>query len=275
MTWQAPEVDLARANVYRYLALATLPSDDARFARLLDPGFGSLVRRAVEWVRTDPLFAPSQTGPDELWPGELEAHDLFALGGGIEQAHVELFGLSISKTCPPYGGEYYPNRDITYRSQRLADVAGFYRAFGLERAGSARERLDHLSFEAEFMQILVVRQLYAQRNRLPAEAVEICRDAQRRFFVDHLGWWLPAFGVQLEARAESFPFYASLGRLARGWAAAERAVLGVAPFTELPVATVDAYEPEGAGFTCGPVSGDATEGPAELVSLGRSPSVAE
>ena len=41
----------------------------------------------------------------------------------------------------------------------LADIAGFYGAFGLDRSPSAHDRLDHLSFEAEFLEILIAREL--------------------------------------------------------------------------------------------------------------------
>ena len=82
-----------------------------------------------------------------------------------------------------------------------------------------------------------------------------CRQAQRRFFAEHLGWWLPAFGNQLEARTTS-SFYKGFARFVRGFAAAERAALGLPPFTELPVAHPDSYEPEGACFECQLNSGD-------------------
>ena len=109
------------------------------------------------------------------------------------------FGHSISKDCPPYENEYYASRDVTFRSQRLADIAGFYHAFNLDRSSTARDRIDHLSFEAEFVQILIARQLYATDQGLDDAHAESCRQAQRRFFAEHLGWWLPAFGNHLEA----------------------------------------------------------------------------
>ncbi|MFQ5742908.1 MAG: molecular chaperone [Acidobacteriota bacterium] len=243
-------VDLARANVYRYLGVACLPPDEPRFELLSDDRFRPLVSAAINWMREDPRFHPQRLGPGELHPCRLDSTSLFPDGENPGKAYLDAFGHSISKDCPPYENEYCANRDITFRCQRLADIAGFYRAFGLGRSAEARERLDHLSFEAEFMQILIARQLHAIEAELGESCAEVCRRAQRRFFIEHLGWWLPAFGLQLGARAPS-PLYAGLARLVRALAAAERAVFQLSPFTELPAARPDTYKPEGDGFGCG------------------------
>ncbi len=78
--------------------------------------------------------------------------------------------------------------------------------------------------------------------------------SQRRFFIEHLGWWLPAFGVQLETRARS-EYYRGLAGFVRAFSAAERAVLEIAPFTEPPSPHLGAAEPDGACFSCG-LAGD-------------------
>jgi len=240
--------DLARANLYRYLSLAPLPPADPRFDLLRQPEFRAVVAEAWNWVREDPMFQPAELGPGELRPSDVDSASLFP-GDDEESAYLEVFGHSISKDCPPYETEYHANHDITFRSQRLADVAGFYRAFGLDRSDNLRERVDHLSFEAEFAQILIARQLYATDSGMEDAHADVCQEAQRRFFAEHLGWWLPAFGVQLEARTGSV-FYTGLARFVRAFTAAERALLGLPCFTELPVAQPDEYEPQGACFDC-------------------------
>lgn len=241
--------DLARANLYRYLSLAPLPPADPRFALLRKPEFRAVVEEAWNWAREDPMFQPAELGPGELQPYDVDSATLFP-GDDEDAAYLEAFGHSISKDCPPYETEYCANHDVTFRSQRLADVAGFYRAFGLDRSDNLRERVDHLSFEAEFAQILIARQLYAADQGLEEAHAEVCQAAQRRFFAEHLGWWLPAFGVQLEARTGS-GFYKGLARFVRAFTAAERAVLGLPCFTELPVTQPDEYEPQGSCFDCG------------------------
>lgn len=257
-------LDLARANLYRYLSLALLPPSDERFAALYDPDFRAVTTAAVDWLRTDSSFHPQALGPGELHPAQFEATRLFPNEEHICEAYLEVFGHTISKECPPYEGEYYANSDITFRSQKLADVAGFYRAFGLDRRAKARERIDFLSFEAEFMEIVIARQLYATGEGLGAESVDVCMQSQRRFFIEHLGWWLPAFGVQLEARTHS-DYYRTLAGFVCAFAAAERAVLSIAPFTELPSPHLDAPQPEGACFSCGPAGEGGCQAPTESV----------
>lgn len=248
-----PAVHLARANVYRWLAVATLSPEDPRTALLRDEGFHEAVAAAIGWMRDDPAFHPAELGPGELSPAELDPAWLAPEGEAPGESYWRVFGHSISKTCPPYELEYSPNTDINFRSQRLADAAGFYRAFGLERAEGARERLDHLSFQAEFMQIAIARELYARDHDLGGTAndlVELCRRCQRQFFIEHLGWWLAAFGARLSERHDA-PFYRGMGRLLQGFVAAERAVLSVPPFTDLPDVHPDSYEAEGSCFDCG------------------------
>lgn len=266
-----PAADLARANLYRYLSLAPLPPRDPRFELLRNPDFRAVVTAALDLIRDDPAFRPAELGPGELDPTDIEATVLFPDEEGVSDFYLEVFGHSISKDCPPYENEYYASQDVTFRSQRLADIAGFYHAFNLDRSSTARDRIDHLSFEAEFLQILIARQLYATDQGLDDAHADSCRQAQRRFFAEHLGWWLPAFGNQLEARAAS-TFYTGFARFVRGFAAAERAALGLPPFTELPVAHPDSYEPEGACFECQLNSGDESSLPLASPSpAGREP----
>lgn len=237
-------VGLARAAAWRYLQAAVQPPGDDRFRVLVEGPFRDVVLGAAGWMRADPAFRPQRLGPGEADPARIDPPSLLPRpgDGSIRADHRDLFGHSVSKDCPPYGGEYHPNTDITFRSQRLADVAGFYRAFGLDRAADARERHDHLAFEAAFMETVIARELYAIREGLGEERVEVCRRAQRDFFVDHLGWWLPAFGLRLSSLRPR-GFYGALGRWIRALVAVERAVLDVPPFDELPVAKVDDYDP--------------------------------
>lgn len=243
-------LNLARANLYRYLSLAPLPPSDRRFAALYDPDFRAVTTAAVNWLRDDSRFHPQALGPGELHPSQLDASRLFPDNEDTPSAYLEVFGHTISKECPPYESEYYGNSDITFRSQKLADIAGFYRAFGLDRRAEARERIDFLSFEAEFMEIVIARQLYADQEGLGDERVQVCLQSQRRFFIEHLGWWLPTFGVQLEDRTSS-DYYRGLADFVRAFTAAERATLKVPLFTEPASLHPDARDPEGACFSCG------------------------
>lgn len=223
---------LARRDLYVFVSIVGMPSDDSAVQALAQPEFQRCVHAAADLVRCDPSFHPARLGPGEVHPSLIPCDTLFESVTASPNEYSSLFGPGPAADCTPYETEYCPSRDVTYRSQQMADVAGYYRAFGLKRSDSAKERLDHVSLEAEFMSVLISREMYAVTEGLGQERIQVCREAQETFFRDHLGWWLPAFGATLERQSRS-PFYALFGSFLRGFAAAERAVLGLEPFEEL------------------------------------------
>lgn len=81
---------------------------------------------------------------------------------------------------------------------RLADISGFYNAFGLRASG---DRPDHVVAELEFASHVLMMEAEAQREgRTEEEAV--CSDAMRAFLRDHLGGWLDALRARLEVAGE-------------------------------------------------------------------------
>jgi TorA maturation chaperone TorD len=118
-------------------------------------------------------------------------------------AHEDLFGPEL--TCPPYEAAFI-RRD---KGALLADIAGFYRAFGF--AAKAGERPDHVCSELEFVALLHVSVARAQAEG-SAEATAIAAEALGAFVADHLGDWLPAFARKL-ANAATLPLHVALARL--------------------------------------------------------------
>jgi TorA maturation chaperone TorD len=148
----------------------------------------------------------------------------------IETTYRQVFGLTaISEQCPPCEIEWEPNTDVFYRCQRLADIGGFYQAFGLQVSTRAGERLDHITAQAEFLYVLLAKEAAAQ-DAGNQEGVEICRDARRKFFQEHVGWWLPAFAHVL-SRVAPIGYYSQLATLIAGVSALERVALGLPPLT--------------------------------------------
>ena len=131
--------------------------------------------------------------------------ELEASPQALRAQYDTVFGLVVPKECPPYETEYYPTQETFGRSQQMADVAGFYQAFGIEPAQSSPERPDHLALELEFMAFLLLkrRQAIAATDHDPeaGEQASICDRALRDFFRDHLAWWLPAFAAGLRRKA--------------------------------------------------------------------------
>ena len=65
-------------------------------------------------------------------------------------------GHAVRGTCPPYELEY-ADGEIIQRASELADIAGFYEAFGLSSAGPEHDRPDHFSAECEFLQVMTIK----------------------------------------------------------------------------------------------------------------------
>lgn len=122
----------------------------------------------------------------------------------IAEEYVATFGHTLSKPTAPYELEHLKNEDVFFRTQRLADLEGFYRAFGL--AIDKRERADHISVQSEFLAHLLAKEEFARENDLGSEKIEVCRKAYRDFFNDHFGGWTPVFSRNV-ATLSSGDFY--------------------------------------------------------------------
>lgn len=158
---------------------------------------------------------------DALDPGLIEDWNRFrkaaAAAGreGLRQERARILGHAVRGPCPPYEIEYGPEHFLG-KSRRLGDVAGFYKAFGVEVSAAAFEREDHAAMEAEFLSLLALkRALAAERGE--TERVAVCRDAERLFLEEHIGRFLPAFARRVEER-EPASALAGAARLAAGTA---------------------------------------------------------
>ncbi len=192
---------IRRAQIYRFLADAFLyPTEN--------------------WLDDLPLLEPIlrdlDTGDIELRTSDFGLTDLQA-------EHRRAFGLAGS-LC--YETEYGLPHEFRH-SQELADIAGFYRAFGFGIGGKVRERPDHLAAELEFMHLLALKEAVATESGI-AEHVEICADAQRKFLQDHLGRWIGWFAESLARSAEDGP-YPALACFASAFVRADAERLGAHP----------------------------------------------
>lgn len=212
---------LDRARVYRVLAqLFHVPdasSVEALRERLLPELCGALERLAREH---DPETLEAAEALCELF-NDSSAEQLRC-------GHHDAFDESSGMHCVPnemaqLGG--MPQLELT-RTFELADVAGFYRAFGVKvRPGS--ERADHIITELEFMNLLAVKEAIALQEEGDGEHAEVCRDASRAFLEDHLGRWAPRLGERL-VDASVHPVYRATGRLLASFVAFDAAQI-VAP----------------------------------------------
>lgn len=144
----------------------------------------------------------------------------------LEHAYIDVFSLSTSPDCPRFEAAYLVD-DLLFQTSGLADITGFYRAFGVELTGSPM-RADDITVELEFMAFLCGKEAYA-REHLGPKRVRDARRAQRLFLGEHLGRWGDAFAQALAAHASAVPFYACSAAALAYWLHAEASLLRVRP----------------------------------------------
>ncbi len=177
--------------------------------------------------------------PDELWRARMRDEQVFqeartaAVILGVDERllaaartaavpqHVRdrrgaILGHTARSECPPYELEY-ARRDVFQQAHALADIAAFYRAFGLE-VHERGERHDHFTAQWEFLSLCAWKEANVDEllDADPPEisrAREACRDAQRAFLKDHAARWMPAFFARLR-KADADGFYGRAADLA-------------------------------------------------------------
>ena len=107
-----------------------------------------------------------------------------------------------------------------FPQEKMADIAGFYRAFGVDFS----QRPDHIGAELEFMHLLTAKEAQASigENR---ENVELCLDAQRKFLSSHLGRWIQPMAEGIRSRGGFF--YECFAKSVMEWLNMESEYLGI------------------------------------------------
>jgi TorA maturation chaperone TorD len=146
----------------------------------------------------------------------------------LEYEYINVFGHTLSKNTAPYGLEHLPNQEIFIKTQSMADISGFYKAFGLQPA--ARERVDFISVEAEFLSYLILKELIARQKKYGEEKIAVARNAQRDFLKDHFAGWTLKLAGNVAAQA-SVRFYRHAGNFLQNF------LRGEAAYFDIPVET--------------------------------------
>lgn len=184
-----------------------------------------------EFVRTvDELLESGAGEPVPLGSGEPLALIELARGeGGLDELRAEYLALFDNgrTRSPLYETEYGRMRGMS-KGTELADIAGFYQAFGmvLSETEGNRELHDHLAVELEFYGVLLARQSHLLRAG-DREGVEIVEDARRKFLADHLGRLAPMVSAREEVR--SSPLYGGVFAWCQRLVGEECRSLGVEP----------------------------------------------
>lgn len=128
--------------------------------------------------------------------------------------------------------------------QQMADIAGFYRAFGL-RTGDGRGRPDHISAETGFMAFVLGLEADAV-ERGHAEHVATCREARTVFLREHLGRWSGVMARGVRALLPEDSPYVEAAEVLDRLVAGDARRLGI---EIVPESASDTAEPDG-DFTC-------------------------
>lgn len=104
------------------------------------------------------------------------------------------------------------------KAWELADIEGFYRAFGVDVKPPVEP--DSIVAETEFMSYLLLKRTHLERENLE-EGVKVVEDAYRSFFRDHIGRWYRIFTDLLKENSEE-EYYRVIGSLLRIFLDTER-----------------------------------------------------
>jgi TorA maturation chaperone TorD len=168
----------------------------------------------------------------------------------LQSEHRRVFTNVITLDCPPYE-TLFGNDHVFAQSHVMGDIAGFYKAFGVELSKDIHERLDHLSVEFEFMHFLTYKESYS-RCHDGTEKTDIVVDAQKKFVKNHIGRWVPLFCRMLAKKADSGLFKLVADSMS-DWMDFEVAFLGVTPqpYSEADYRPATFNAPEGQTYECG------------------------
>jgi DMSO reductase family type II enzyme chaperone len=239
---------LARSQVYVWLS---------RAFRYPDAELVAMIERSVPTV-LQPSLDRLAEGVRQGWRTSLDSLRASSANLDLSQLqseHRQVFGHIESSPSPPYETRYGTGH-LFQQTQQLADIAGFYRAFGLTLSDEAHERPDHLTIELEFLHFLCFKEAYALQHH-GAEQAELCRDAERTFLTDHLLQWASSFAKRLQEAAGG-GWYGQLGALFATFLSMEATRWGCRETEEAPLHPVE-FTPEGCTFACGVSPGDANE----------------
>lgn len=259
------DLALARSVLYRALTVGLrLPSVSSLSA--LASGRAALLEAAA-------LLDSSRLAAEPLLPAVRALADLApANAADLTALHARLFGHSQGLVCP-FETEYGSGGSFR-QPQELADIAGFYLAFGLRPAAGADERADHVACECEFMDFLARKEAFVLASGSEPDGIcaseagemqDVIRRAAAGFLRDHLARFGLAFATRLMKEAGG-GFFGALGGVLVRLINLECERLGVpagAPTLEVRPPALDDV-PMGCGTACG-----AEPGPVQIEIRGR------
>jgi TorA maturation chaperone TorD len=144
----------------------------------------------------------------------------------LAREYAGVFGLGPSLDCPTFESGHFQGETMGQMA-RMADIAGFYRAFGVEAAGAGL-RPDEVCVELEFMAFMCRKEIHALESKGTPRAAQV-RRAERLFLADHLGRWAPVLARSIVDRACPGSLLSVAGAALARWVDEDCALLGAEP----------------------------------------------
>lgn len=209
---------LARSSLYSFLSRG--------FAYPTEEGFGEIKTgatsrelKAAASCLGEGLFQSVEALCEAL-EREIAPFGLRDLEGGYNRI------FSMGLLCPHHE-TFYTSAHVFMKSQDLADIQGFYKAFGFNIAEEEKELADFIGTELEFMHVLCFKEYHALEKG-EEEKANLCREAQAKFLEGHVGTWAEAFAKTLSVSAH-MDYFITMGRLLEKFVDFDCLYLGVAP----------------------------------------------
>ena len=209
------ENDVHRARLYSALSMGFDRPDEELLWAINEGSFAEAVSASASALDDDIEEAASAL--EEALPTEASE---------LRSAYAAAFGNENESTVSQYETGYAPGTLVTNTNQ-LADMAGFYRAFGLDIAAGRRDRADYLSTQLEFAGHLAAQRAYFEEEGDETGA-KVVTDARASFIEDHLGRWVPRFVAEVREEVDE-PFYRTLSNLLGALVENENEVLAISP----------------------------------------------
>jgi len=226
----ARERALASAALYRMLALAFSNPEPGLLRSIIRECGGLKIAQARGALPAH--FARILKDVDREWRGVT-----------IERLSVEYSRLFLGAGLVPLReGGFGDGMRFAGQPVDIADVSGFYLAFGFALPDTSACPPDYLGVELEFVSLLHLK-IALTLQQVRSEELRITRSALAAFLKDHLGRWSKPFATAL-TDAGALPAYRAMGTLLA------RAI--AADCTSLKVRPVDAR----AGTGSDPIAGE-------------------
>ena len=176
------ETSIARSNLYLFISVLYSQPGNDRFEMLLEDEFKLKIKSAVT-----SLFPTSQHGNLNNIISEI-----FQLASSeksqLSDNYFLHFGHTLSKETVPYELEQLPQTEIFNKTDRLADILGFYNAFGIQP--DMPERGDHISMQTEFLSFLLLKMALAIEKGEDITNLQTCEKAFHSFWNEHFSNWI-------------------------------------------------------------------------------------